>query len=64
MAGTQPLNKLAPFEILDDQGNALIRIDPNGVLIRKIIFSDGTTLDTSPLVNYYNGAEGIDSGTF
>lgn len=64
MAGTQPLNKLAPFEILDDHGNTVIQIDPNGVLVQKIIFSDGTTLDTSPLVKYYNGAEGIDSGTF
>ena len=42
MAGTQPLNKLAPFEILDDHGNTVIQIDPNGVLVQKIIFSDGS----------------------
>jgi len=53
----QPINKLAPFEVLDDNGVPIIQVDERGVLVDVIIFPDGSTQSSAAVSS-------TDSGTF
>jgi len=62
MPWTQPLNRLSPFEVLDEDGYPLIRVDENGTRVYALIFKDGTVQETAAT----QGASltNLDSGTF
>ena len=62
MPWTQPLNRLAPFEVLDDDGYPLIRVDEDGVRAYAVIFKDGTVQETAATSGSLTGP--VDSGTF
>ena len=44
---TQPINKLAAFEVVEDEGEPIIRVDENGVEVKVLIFPDGSTQNSA-----------------
>ena len=56
----QPLNNLAPFKVVDENGEIIIQVDANGVTVKGIVFPDGTYTSTANPINLSN----LDSGTF
>ena len=58
----QPLNNLAPFQVVDENNSLLIKVNRDGVYVSNLTFRDGTTLNSAPVVNGLPSQ--IDSGTF